>query len=361
MHVAILVKEFPPNIIGGTETQTQSMAQKLSTSGHEVTVYTKKYGRQKQDPHNEAPFQIVRVPNLRYSPFVSTLTFVAIATLYLIRDARQFDILQCMMIYPNGYIGLIVNALTNLPYFAWVRGGDFYFAKENSIKRRLIRSVLTRALVLVQTEQIADDIRAEFRDVDTNLFVVGNGVDVPTEMADGTDVVFVGRLVDQKGVGNLLRAMKDSGQHLRIVGDGPERERLESLSADLGISASFTGWVSPTKVGTHLSETKVFVLPSRRGEGLPNAVLEAMAHGSPVVATDTGGVANAIHDGKTGYVVPTDNIEQLRTRIIQLCRDDEKRRQMGSEARSHVIDTYAWPQIIAELEQIYERVVDGPK
>ena len=220
MNVAVLVKEFPPDIIGGTETQTLRMARALEEhADHDVTVYTKAYGSDSADgaagDHADEPFDLVRVPNWDVTPFVSTLTFVIVATLYLLRDARRFDVLQCMMIYPNGFVGYVVSTLTGLPYFAWIRGGDYYFMKKNRVKRWMIARVLGDTRVLVQTEKVRRDVHAEFPDAD--LTVVGNGVDLPVEMADGDDVVYVGRLKKQKGVDVLPDPVEAAGQVVVVV------------------------------------------------------------------------------------------------------------------------------------------------
>lgn len=353
MRIVILVKEFPPDVIGGTETQTMRMAAEIQErTDNEVTVFTKEY----EGPADDAsrPYDVVRVPNWRISPFVSTLTFVLMSILLLVRDADEYDVLQCMMIYPNGFVGWVVNRIRGLPYFAWIRGGDYYFMKDTPVKRWMIATVLADTRVLAQTERVASDVREEFPD--SNIAVLGNGVDIPDQTADGDRLVFVGRLKEQKGVHVLLRALEGLDERLLVVGDGPERDRLESLADRLDVCAEFTGEVAPDEVNRYLREGKAFVLPSIRGEGLPNAVLEAMAVGLPVVVTDTGGVADAVMDGETGYVVEPGNSGQLRSRIRRLCKDDERRSTMGSAAREWVVNNHSWETILDELEACYEAI-----
>ncbi|WP_435063652.1 glycosyltransferase family 4 protein [Halobaculum sp. EA56] len=350
-RIAILVKEFPPDVIGGTETQTERMARELGKRGYDVTVYTKSYGGSSNNAPEE--YDVVRLWNLRWSPFVSTLTFVIAAFLVLVRHRKRYDVLQCMMIYPNGYIGYLVSILTSVPYLAWVRGGDFYFMKENPIKRFMISTVLSDTLVLVQTEQVKRDIRREFGS--GVLEVVGNGVSIPDACADGEAITFVGRLKEQKGVHNLIRSLDGLDERLRVVGDGPERARLEELAASLDVDVRFVGEVPPDEVERYLLDAGVFVLPSVRGEGLPNAVLEAMAVGLPVIATDTGGVSDVIRDGENGYLVPPDDVEILRDRIESF-QSPEKRRSMGASARTFVQQHYAWDSIVDQLGDVYERV-----
>ncbi len=275
----------------------------------------------------------------------------------MLRDARDYDILQCMMIYPNGFVGRMVNAIRGLPYFAWIRGGDYYFMKDTPIKRWMIGSVLRHTRVLVQTERVAADVRSEFDD--TSLTVLGNGVDIPSATADGDDIVFVGRLKAQKGVDGLLRAAADLEERVLVVGDGPERANLESLAERLDVDAEFVGEVPPDAVPDYLRRGKLFVLPSVRGEGLPNAVLEAMAVGLPVVVTDTGGVADAVIDGETGYIVNPGDEDALGDRIERICHDDDRREVMGEAAREWVVENHGWETIVDSLEDIYADVIDN--
>jgi len=353
MRVAILVKEFPPDVIGGTETQTERMAAALSSAGQDVTVYTKSYGTPNDD--ETRAFDVVRVPNLRTSPFISTMTFVLLATLYLLKDARRYDVLQCMMIYPNGFVGYLVNKVRGVPYVAWIRGGDYYFMKENRIKRWTIRRVFSDTLVLTVSDRVIEDVEAEFRN--TTLRAVTNGIEMPEETAAGDAIVFVGRLKEQKGVHVLLRAVADVDVSVLIVGDGPERSALERLADELSVDATFVGEVHPEEVPEYLRRGTLFALPSIRGEGgAPNAVLEAMASGLPVVVTDTGGMIRTIDAKDVGVMVEPGDREALRAAIEDLLDDAERRRRMGENARAYVRERHAWPAIVDELEDVYERV-----
>jgi glycosyltransferase involved in cell wall biosynthesis len=354
MNVAIVVKEFPPDVIGGTETQTLRMAHELQTrTDHDVTVYTKAYpGPESHDP----PFELVRVPNLRTSDVVSTLTFVLVCFVSLLRDSRRIDVLHCMMIYPTGFVGYVVSTLTRVPYFAWIRGGDYYFMKENPVKRWTIDRVLRDTVVLAQADNVRCDVEREFAPRD--IRVIGNGVDLPDVVADGDHLVFVGRLKAQKGVEYLIRAVgsADVDTPVLVVGDGPERDSLESLADELGVDATFVGEVPPERVTEYLCRGAFFVLPSIRGEGLPNALLEAMAVGLPVVATDLAGIGDVIEHGETGYVVEPGNVEELSERIRALSHDETARRRMGDAAREYVTERHSWAAITAEIDALYREL-----
>jgi len=356
MRLALYVKEFPPNVIGGAETQTRRMAHALQKRGHEVTVYTKSYGDATPDD-NEYPFEVVRIPNLRINPFLSTLTFLLASIYVLVRDRREYDFLQCMMIYPNGFVGLLVNRLTGVPYVPWIRGGDYYFAKETPGKRWTIVETLHDGLVLTSTDRVIEDVHDEFPEAE--LRSINNGVRIPDEPADGDAIVFVGRLKEQKGVDRLLRAAEGLGRSVIVVGDGPNRPNLEALTAKLDLDAEFVGEVRPAEVPAYLRRSDVFVLPSVKGEGgTPNAMLEAMAVGLPVVVTDTGGMLEAIETENIGYMVPPDDVPALRDKLELLVTDKDRCDEMGANARAYVRHSHGFDTIIDQLEAVYEEVTD---
>lgn len=351
MRVAILVKEFPPDVIGGTEIQTQRLARELHARGHDVTVFTKQYPGV---DGNDSAIDIVRVPNVRLNPFLSTLTFVLMSIWYLFKNRRHIDVLQCMMVYPTGPVGYLLARIAGLPYFAWVRGGDFYFMKEVAWKRFLLERVFRDTLVLVQTPRIKSDVLAEFPEA--TLEVLGNGVEIPDQTANGDQIVFVGRLAEQKGVDVLIEALAGLDEHLLVLGDGSQREELETLARDLSVDAEFVGQVPPEEVREFLSHGKLFVLPAVRGEGLPNAVLEAMAVGLPVIVTDVAGVPDVVENDITGYVVPPGDSQALRERIKELSNDSSKRSRMGERAQEYVENHHSWERIVAHLDPVYNRI-----
>ncbi len=356
MRVAIIVKEFPPDSIGGLQTQTKRMASAITESDSEtdITVFTKRYWKHDDSDH---PFEVVRVPHLGVSPFISDLTFLVLCFFLLLRYSRNIDCMQCMTIYPIGFLGLMFNRVTGVPYFAWIRGNDFYQMRHIRWKRWMIGRVLSDTRVLVQSGEIEADVREFFPDINPDMGVLGNGVTMPKESAplDSNTVLFVGRLAPKKGVRYLIQAMANvpSNAKLSIVGDGDERKNLESLAAELNVDVTFHGEVDPNQVDQFYRRATVFVLPSTEGEGMPNAVLEAMAHGLPVVTTQSGGLPTVIDDGETGYIVPMRNVDALAEQIEQLLSHKDTRKQTGQKAREYVCTERSWESLVRELQNEY--------
>ena len=171
----------------------------------------------------------------------------------------------------------------------------------------------------------------------------------------------IGRLGRVKGVEYLLRAaakviLKNPDAAFLIVGDGSQRGALEQLARSLHIShrVVFTG--QRDDVPELLAVMDVLVLPSLY-EGLPNAVLEAMAAGKPVIATRVGGTPEAVEDGVTGLLVPPRDPEALAEAIIALLQDQERAEAMGRAGRARVEKHFSVERMVQETEALYEELI----
>jgi phosphatidylinositol alpha-1,6-mannosyltransferase len=183
-------------------------------------------------------------------------------------------------------------------------------------------------------------------------------------MEDRASCVSVGRFVAQKGFDTLLRAWRlvlDAGPTaagplarplLVIIGDGPQRGRLEAMVSRLGLgdNVRFTGAIGRQQVITELRRAQVFALPVRtrlgglNSEGLGLAAIEAAACGLPVVVGDSGGAPETVRDGETGFVVPAGDHRALADKICELLADPWRARVMGASGRVYVGERFGADQ-----------------
>ncbi len=177
-----------------------------------------------------------------------------------------------------------------------------------------------------------------------------------------TVVGMVSRLVPGKDHRTLLRAAQIVvnevvGSVFLIVGEGSEQSTLEELARSLGIQTKviFTGY--RTDVVRILSTLDVFVHTSL-GEGLPLSILEAMAMGKPVIASEAEGNTEAIVDGVTGLTVPRQNPAALAEAIIALAQDSNRAHSMGEAGRRHVLEYYSAKRMVAEFEALYSELLE---
>lgn len=157
---------------------------------------------------------------------------------------------------------------------------------------------------------------------------------------DETRLLFVGRLAPVKGIDMLLEALGTlihelPNLRLTIVGDGPERKRLEVVAAPLGKHVSFVGYKSQAEVAELMHATDIFVLPSF-AEGVPVVLMEAMASEVPVIATTVAGVGELVEDGVHGHLVHPGDAAPLAEKIAALATDPATRQRMGKAGRAKV-------------------------
>jgi glycosyltransferase involved in cell wall biosynthesis len=203
------------------------------------------------------------------------------------------------------------------------------------------------------------------------LLVIPNGIsleDVPPAdpaearailglSADTLVMGTVGRLQPVKGTRYLLEAFTQlAAVHedvvLLLVGDGPERASLQVLAQQLGIAKSVRFLGDRQDVSRCLHTMDVFVLPSI-WEGMPNAALEAMAVGLPVVATAAGGTPEVVVDGVTGLLVPPRDPDALARAVARLLRDSDLRRTMGQAGRVRAKQRFSIEETVRRTEELY--------
>jgi glycosyltransferase involved in cell wall biosynthesis len=177
------------------------------------------------------------------------------------------------------------------------------------------------------------------------------------------------RLIAKKGLPTTFRAFAAFAKEwpnarLTIAGEGPQRPALEQLATELGIAdrVRFSGFVSQDELRELEASAHLFLHPSEVGpdgdqEGVPNAMLEAMASGLPVCATIHGGIPEAVESGVTGLLVPERDAGRLADAMLSLSRDPQRYSAMGAAASRRVTQEFALANQVRRLEAIYSEVV----
>jgi len=248
----------------------------------------------------------------------------------------------------------------------------------DSLRRRVIQKLLFRAVTMNCTvsESLKHEMQSLFSVPETRIQVIINGVDTNRFTQNRRDrsnvrsefgldhhlLLFgaVGRTVAVKDYNTLLHAfsiiVKDNHSiRLMIVGDGPEDSSLKKLAKSLSIAdyVIFTG--NRDDVPALLSAMDVFCLSSIR-EGLSNTLLEAHAAGLPSVATETGGNAEIVKAGITGYLVPVGDVDAMGSAMRCLATDNAKRQELGAAARRRAATRFSLDAMVGNYEKLYERV-----
>jgi glycosyltransferase involved in cell wall biosynthesis len=169
-------------------------------------------------------------------------------------------------------------------------------------------------------------------------------------------VCFVGRLAPQKNLPALIEAMAGlKGTRLRLIGDGPQREELFKLAQVKDVPIEILGTVPQEDMPALLAECEAFVLPSLY-EGLPKSLLEAMAAGVPVVATQVQGSASVIRHRETGWLCEDTTPEALRQGVHTLLRESRLRAKIGRAARRYMIENFSLEGVLAREVAVYKEL-----
>ena len=174
---------------------------------------------------------------------------------------------------------------------------------------------------------------------------------------DVTRFVYVGWLMNRvKGVDLLIRAFEKASEksdmELIIIGDGPDRKELEDMAGSLPVD--FTGELPYRETLKKIAASHALVLPSHE-EANPRVILEAYSVSVPVIATDVGGVSEEVTDGRTGILVPPDDVDELSTALLKMASERDMLDEMGSEGRRFLKGLPDWNEL---SETIYENYLE---
>jgi glycosyltransferase involved in cell wall biosynthesis len=272
---------------------------------------------------------------------------------------------------PCGPAAWLIKVLFGVPWVASLRGGDVpgFLPRQLGIYHRLTKPAILAlwaraAAVVANSVGLADLARRAAPGI--AVMVLPNGVDTVhyrpppacvRQDCSGLRLLFVGRIVRQKGLDLLFDALAVGPRDISvdIVGDGPERDVLVRQVDTLGLSSRvrFLGWLDRDALPVHFAAADAFVFPSR-DEGMPNAVLEAMASGLPVIATDVRGMAEVVVDGKSGWLVPSGDQAALVAVLEQCLADPALRRRLGAEGRRMTETLFSWRSTALGYREIFQ-------
>jgi len=242
-------------------------------------------------------------------------------------------------------VAMLTSELTGIPYSFTLHGpADFLDPYRWKIGEKAARAAFVATISHYARSQLMFHTPPEHWE---RLHIVHCGVEPARYSTDHTSppgetrAIFVGRVAPVKGLRLLVEAMARLKEDLpelslTIVGDGPDRAEVEAAAAATGARVRFTGYLSQSEVSEALSQSDFAVLPSF-AEGVPVFLMEAMASGKPVVATQVAGVSELVEDTVHGMLVPPGDVESLTRAMRALATDTRLRAAMGQAGRRKVI------------------------
>lgn len=367
MKIGIVTTTYHP-YPGGVPEHVYHTCIELGRLGHDVRVVTTHF-RSGRAPNEE---QVIRIGRSVPIPANGSICPVAVDVRMRRKvrralQAARFDVLHVHEPLMPG-LCLAVLAEAEVPVV-----GTFHANNEGALGYRLFRSFLDNYLDKLDARIAvsAAAVRTISRHFGGEYTIIPNGVDIerfsitaPARDEETFTILFVGRLEPRKGAKFLLRAMprilrEVPRARLVVVGSGPMsgyyRSHLPNNVADRVV---FAGRVSGEALTRYYAEADVFCSPATGGESFGIVLIEAMAAGAAVVASDIAGYRDVVKDGVTGLLVRRGDPDSIAEGLIRLARDGELRQRL-TESAGREVRQYSWDRVTGRILDVYESVLDG--
>jgi glycosyltransferase involved in cell wall biosynthesis len=267
--------------------------------------------------------------------------------------------------FPNGVVGTWVGGLARIPLVTTLHGTDVRLARTVGVAKPLFAHVLKHsAAVTTVSSWLKEETEALVPGVHPTVAPMPVATDLfsPGTSRDGRRLLFVGRLMPQKGVEHLLHALArmKTEASLDIVGDGPSALQLEQLARELGVTARIRwhGQLSQSDLPALYQRAAAVVVPSV-DEGLGLVAVEALLCETPVVAFDSGGLRDVIQHDKTGLLVKSGDRAALASALDDLLASDGRASDLGRAGRLYALSAFAPESVARRYAGIYRQVL-GP-
>lgn len=373
--VVMLVNEFTP-VSGGAEKQAERLAAYFAARNKPVWVITRHFPGlvTSETMHG---FRVIRP--VTWGPGKTrTITFIlgALKHVWLLR--HQISIIHAHMLFGPAFAAALAGRLLGKKVI--VKLGSSGPTGEIQISQRTIRGRLRLGLLRRWADAIIaldDDMKAEALSagfLPTRIYRMGNGIDVSSfapawsrevakaklEKQNKVLVLFVGRLVPQKSLPTLLKALQQALKscptlHLILLGSGFEQSALQGLVNALNIHKFVTFAGNQSDVKPYLNAADIFVLPSE-SEGMSNALMEGMATGLPCIATPVGASPEMLDNGKYGMLVPVGNVGAWAAALVELAGNPIRRMELGNAAHQRIKAEYDFSVVGARYEALYQEL-----
>ncbi len=366
MKIMVWTALFLPDV-GGIETLLGQLLPELKKRGHEIILVTS-HGRISMP--DETVFDGIPVYRFHFRQSIEKRDlsqFIAIQqSISKLKKNFQPDIVHLNFPDPSAYFHLSTQNDYPAQVLLTLHSGHAGILSKYKKKSLFERLLCEATWVTAVSEMTISEVRSFVPSLIKNSSVVYNGVNLPSKMPSllsfsPPHILCAGRLVAQKGFHYAIEAFtfickKFPNAIMTIVGDGILRDELVQQAADCGIQKQihFLGEVNPEEISYHMEKATVLLLTSEI-EALGMILLEAGAMGRPAVATDVGGVSEAILHGETGLLVRPGNSIDLADTVIELLSNPRKAQTMADAARAYIEEKRSLGACTSSYEQLYSK------
>jgi len=293
-----------------------------------------------------------------------------------IHKSFKFDIIHSHVSLPDGWAGMEIAKKYKKPLFITVHGQDFQktIFKNNKCKENIKKAISFANKLIVVSSKLKKMAEDNLKINSDRIIVIPNGINqkdiisrtgnkIVERYKNKKIILSVSHLIKTKGIDFNLKAiakLKGKYEYLLylIIGEGIERDNLETLSFNLGLEniVEFLGQVTHKNVMEYISICDIFSLPSWE-EGFGIVYLEAMSQGKPVIACKDQGIADIVKDRETGLLVKPKDVSSLVNVIDYLLSNKENAKAIGDKAKKLVLENYTWEKNAQKTIEIYKGVI----
>ena len=383
MRVLFFNYEYPP-LGGGAANATLCILRELSEIADlEVDLVTSAVNNEYSTEKIGENITIYKVPigknsaNLHFQSQKDLIVYTWRAFLLSnkLLKKNKYDLTHSFFTVPCGALSLWFKLTRKIPYIISLRGSDVPGYSERfkfiyAILKPLIKFIWKKSDAVVSNSQGLRDLALKTSSRQ-NVDIIFNGIDLndfyPNESLRSRDkfIITIGatRITARKGTNYLIEALgilapNNPNLLLRILGDGDEKNNLIELTKRLKLEkfVQFLGRVPREETSPYYQEASLFVLPSLN-EGMSNAMLEALASGLPILATETGGTEELVENGVNGFIIKMKDAQDLAEKIEMILKDEGLRVQMGLASRKKAQEM-SWTIVADKYYDLYAQIAD---
>lgn len=316
---------------------------------------------------------------------IQIIPYVLMMTLYtgLLIRREKINLIHSHWVIPQGIAGGFWQMITGIPHITTSHVLDVTITRTMPCTKRIISWVLSHTRMATVNSSFTLDQLIPFSPLTLPISIIPMGMDetrIKTISESNLPIIrkkhsilFVGRLIDWKGVEVLINAVKHlisdyPDLSLQIIGEGPEKGRYEGIVRDfkLDSTVTFRGQISDAELNQAYIQADLFVLPSQEKngiimEGLGVVLIEAIAHGVPVIGSRIGGIIDIIEDGVTGYLVQPGDEKDLAEKISWVFDHPQEALHSVTCAKKVVLERFSWEFLGQQFEDAYLMVLEEQK
>ena len=385
-HILVVTTVYPHEVGGRDGSFVREVILRLQPSGAKFTVFAPAYEACKSHVLDG-----IKVYRFRYCPkrfenlvrdgapskiqkqplnLIPAALYILLGTwqLFWVCWKEKPDLLHINWPFPHGLMAFPASKLLGIPMVFTCHGTELLLARKFGFVADILRWLLPMTGGVTANSCFTQGLIRELYDGSVSVIPYGLTVEpkpskkrLPGEIPR---LLFVGRLVERKGLKYLLEALclilAKQPARLRVVGKGDRQAEFEAYCQELGLenAVDFLGFIGKEELAQEYACCDIFILPSivdSKGEteGLGIVTIEALAHGKPVVASAVGGIVDVIDSPTTGLLVPEKDPAALAEAILQLLSDPDLAEAMGRRGLKDVQDRFSWSKIIPMWERVF--------